>query len=90
VEGSWDAAAACSALGNAEGGVYRHQRDIRRIRPAKVRVNVSHSLIGHHVNANQALRALAVNARSRVVYTARSAPCAEALTVTSTAPRSST
>ena len=87
---SWDATAACSALGNAE----RVSSDTNEISAEygspKSGVNVSHLLAGHHLNANHALRAGAVNARSRVTKAARSALCAEALTATSTAPRSST
>ena len=49
--GSWDVTTACSALGNAEGVSYRHQRDAGYAR-RKVGVNVSRSSGDHHVSAN--------------------------------------
>jgi hypothetical protein len=49
--GAWDVTTACSALGNAEGVSYRHQRDAGYAR-RKVGVNVSRSSGDHHVSAN--------------------------------------
>src|SRR5882672_6173323 len=71
--GSWDAAAACSALGNAEGVSVDTNEIPAEYGSPKAGVNVSHSPVGHHVNAKHALRGVAVNARSRVAHTARSA-----------------
>jgi hypothetical protein len=90
VAGSWDAAAACSALANAEEVSADTNEMATEYGRPKFPVNVSHSLGGHHVNASHLRCAQARSMPEAALGSRRGRRSAEALTATSTARRSGT